>query len=285
MRAFALMLRAMVRTTRGDDTGGHADAAQALSISERIGWAVGVGQSLWGLGLVALSRGDPQTAAGVLAPVVATVEAVGVYEWPIAMSIPDAIEALVATGELEQAGRLTDALAGWGRRLDRPWALATAGRSRALLEAAAGNLASAQGAAEQALVAHERLPFPFELGRTLLVLGQVQRRRGERRAARETLRRSLEVFERIGARPWAEMAEIEIRRIGVRRAPEELTENELRVAELAAQGLANPEIAARLFISRRTVEANLARVYRKLGIRSRAELGATMAARGRSVNS
>jgi hypothetical protein len=66
--------------------------------------------------------------------VVATVEAVGVYEWPIAMSIPDSIEALVATGELEQAGRLTDALAAWGRRLDRPWAMATAGRSRALLE-------------------------------------------------------------------------------------------------------------------------------------------------------
>jgi DNA-binding NarL/FixJ family response regulator len=68
-------------------------------------------------------------------------------------------------------------------------------------------------------------------------------------------------------------------RIGVRRAPAELTESEARVAELAAEGLTNPEIAARLFMARRTVEANLARAYGKLGIRSRAELGAVMARR------
>jgi DNA-binding CsgD family transcriptional regulator len=95
------------------------------------------------------------------------------------------------------------------------------------------------------------------------------------------------MFEGLKAPLWAEKAATEIARIGVRRAPEELTEGEERVAELAAQGLTNPEIAARLFMSRRTVEANLARAYRKLGfrsraelgIRSRAELGATMAKR------
>ena len=65
----------------------------------------------------------------------------------------------------------------------------------------------------------------------------------------------------------------------MRRAPEELTEGEERVAHLAAQGLTNSEIAARLFMSRRTVEANLARAYAKLGIHSRAELGALMAKR------
>jgi DNA-binding NarL/FixJ family response regulator len=65
----------------------------------------------------------------------------------------------------------------------------------------------------------------------------------------------------------------------VRRARAELTESEERVAELAAEGLTNPEIAARLFMARRTVEANLARAYRKLGIRSRAELGVTLARR------
>jgi DNA-binding CsgD family transcriptional regulator len=70
---------------------------------------------------------------------------------------------------------------------------------------------------------------------------------------------------------------VEIARIGVRRAPETLTEGEQRAAVLAAQGLTNPEIAARLFMSRRTVEANLARAYRKLDIRSRAELHAALA--------
>jgi DNA-binding CsgD family transcriptional regulator len=68
----------------------------------------------------------------------------------------------------------------------------------------------------------------------------------------------------------------------VHRAPSDLTESETRTAELAAQGLTNPEIAARLFMSRRTVEANLARAYNKLGIRSRAELGTALARRGPS---
>jgi DNA-binding CsgD family transcriptional regulator len=162
---------------------------------------------------------------------------------------------------------------------DRPWALALSGRCRALLEAQAGRLDCAQTHAERALVAHERLPMPVELARTLLVLGQIQRRRGERRAARESLARALGLFEQLGAPLWAEKARAETRRIGVRRAPTELTENEQLVAELAAEGLTNREIAARMFISRRTVEANLVRVYRKLEISSRAQLGARMATR------
>jgi DNA-binding CsgD family transcriptional regulator len=198
---------------------------------------------------------------------------------PEARSLADAIEALVATGDVERAKRLAEALHAWGRRFERPWALATSGRCRALLAAAAGDLDGAVTAAVEALVAHERLPFPFEEARTLLVLGQLQRRRGERRDARATLERAAAIFERIGARRWLEKANSEIARIGVRRAPTELTESEQRVAELAAAGLTNPEIAARLFMSRRTVEANLARAYRKLDIRSRAELGAVMAGR------
>jgi DNA-binding CsgD family transcriptional regulator len=278
-RAFALMMRAMVKAVRGNSSGARADGTETITVSERIGWPIGVSQGRWALGFLALSEGDPAAAVAVLEPVVTMVEALGVYEWPIAMSVPDAIEAFVATGALERATRLTEALANWGRAFDRPWALATSGRCRTLLAAAAGDLDRAAAAAEQALVEHARLPVPFELGRTLLVQGQLLRRRGERRAGRETLQRALTIFAQLGAPLWAEKAGAEIARIGVRRAPEELTEGEERVAELAAQGLTNPEIAARLFMSRRTVEANLARVYSKLGIRSRAELGATMAKR------
>ena len=75
----------------------------------------------------------------------------------------------------------------------------------------------------------------------------------------------------------AEKARAEFARIGVRRAPETLTENERRVCELAAVGEHNPTIAARLFISVRTVEANLSRGYRKLGITNRAQLGVALA--------
>jgi DNA-binding CsgD family transcriptional regulator len=275
--ALALMVRASVRGTRGDAARSRADAAEALAISERIGWWYGVNQSRWTQAVLALSEDDPQAAVAALEPILPAVEEIGVYEWPIALSLPDASEALIATGELERAARLTDALAGYGRAVDRPWALALSGRCRALLAAASGELDDAQAAAERALREHERLPMPFELARTLLVLGQLQRRRGERRAARGSLQRALALFERLGAPVWADKARAEARRIGVRHAPTELTENERLVSQLAATGSTNREIAARMFISRRTVEANLARAYRKLGIRSRAELGAALA--------
>jgi DNA-binding CsgD family transcriptional regulator len=278
-RAGALLMLAMASAIRGDAAPSRARADEVLAISERIGWPWGTSIALWTLGFLALSEGDAPAAAELFEPIVAAPEALGIYCWGIAKALPDAVEALIATGDLESAARHTDALAAWGRAHDNPWSLALSGRCRALLEAAAGDLDSAQAAAERALADHARLPMPLELGRTLLVLGQLQRRRGERRAARESLERATAIFDEVGAVLWAEKARAEVRRIGVRRAPTELTENERLVAELAATGATNREIAERLFMSRRTVEANLARAYRKLGIHSRAELGATMAGR------
>jgi DNA-binding CsgD family transcriptional regulator len=280
--AFALGIRARARAVSGDLDGARKDATESLAMSERIGWSPGTQESRWPLAIAALSQDDAAAAATLLDAVAATIEQTGVYEWPAAMSIPDAIEAFVATGEVERAARLTGALSAWGEAHDRPWALALSGRCRALLAATMGDLDAAVGHAERALAEHERLPMPFELARTVLLLGQLQRRRGERRAARESLERAVALFEGINARLWAEKAGADLRRIGVRRAPEDLTENEDMVARLAADGLTNREIAERMFISRRTVEANLARAYRKLGIHSRAELGATMARREQS---
>jgi DNA-binding CsgD family transcriptional regulator len=281
-QALALLVRAMVGATRGDAATARAAAAEAFAISERIGWPHGVAQARWAQGFLALAEGDPAAAVRVLEPLVAQIEAFGVYEWPIASSIPEAVEALVTTGEVEQAARLTDALAAWGQTFDRPWALATSGRCRALLAAAAGDLEAAEAAAEQALVEHTRLGFPLEDGRTRLVLGQIQRRRRHERAARETLGEALATFERIGARPWADRAVRELGSVPVRRvAANDLTPAEERVAELAAGGLTNREVASTLFISPKTVEANLTRVYRKLGVHSRAELGARMVERKR----
>jgi DNA-binding NarL/FixJ family response regulator len=124
--------------------------------------------------------------------------------------------------------------------------------------------------------------MPLELGRTLLVKGQIERRSKRKRAARESFHEALETFVSIGARLWAERARAEIERTGVRhQTGDALTPTELRVAELAADGLTNKRIADAVFISAKTVEANLARVYLKLGIRSRAELGRAMAERRR----
>ncbi len=279
LRAGTLTTRAMVRAVRSDLDDAGVDAAEALEISERIGWPWGISQALYNQAFIALSEDDPQEAVRIIKPVIADVEAFGIYEWPVAMAVPDAIEALVATGDRQTAARLITCLSAWGQRFDRPWATASSLRGRALLAAADGQLERASEAATDALSAHERLPMPFELGRTLLVLGRLQRRRGQRRAARDSLLSASDIFQHVGAVGWAGTAQAEARRIGVRRAPAELTASEQQVAELAADGLRNREIASRLFISHRTVEANLARAYRKLGVKSRVGLAATMARR------
>ena len=124
--------------------------------------------------------------------------------------------------------------------------------------------------------------MPFEHARLLLVRGQIERRANRKLAARDSLREALAAFERLGSPPWEQRARDEIARLGLRhRAPSELTEGERRVAELAATGMTNRQVAEAAFVSPKTVESNLARVYQKLGIHSRAELGARMSARSR----
>jgi DNA-binding NarL/FixJ family response regulator len=106
-------------------------------------------------------------------------------------------------------------------------------------------------------------------------------RRAKRRAdARRTLTLALELFDNLGAPLWAERAAAELGRIpGRGPASGELSETERRVAELVAEGLSNKEIAARLFVTVRTVEASLSKVYAKLGLRSRTELASLMGRR------
>jgi len=124
--------------------------------------------------------------------------------------------------------------------------------------------------------------MPFELARTLLVNGLLERRARRKRCARDCFEQALSIFNQLGAKLWAERARAELDRSYRRRSsPGELTPTEQRIAELAAAGLTNRAIAERVFLSPKTVEANLARVYRKLGIRSRAPLGQAMAKRDR----
>jgi DNA-binding CsgD family transcriptional regulator len=125
--------------------------------------------------------------------------------------------------------------------------------------------------------------MPFELGRTLLVTGQVKRRLRQKRAARESLEQAQAIFDKLGAPLWSAKASSELSRLGLRRPASPgigLTQTEKRVAAFAASGLTNREIAAQLFVSPKTVQANLGKVYEKLGIHSRAELGARAATRG-----
>jgi DNA-binding CsgD family transcriptional regulator len=184
----------------------------------------------------------------------------------------DQVEAALGMGDLDRAAALVERLERRAAAIPRPWLCVVAARSRALVDAGAGDLDGALRAAEQATSLQARLEMPFERARTLLVLGELQRRRRGKRQAREALGEALAIFGSLGAEPWADRARAELARVRTRRASDTLTPTEERIALLAAEGLSNRVIAERVFVSVGTVEANLSRAYRKLGISSRAQL-------------
>ena len=280
-RGMALTARSLASAYLGRVEDAQRDGANALALFQETGFAFAVPTALSAIGFLALSCGDTAATHTALEPLADLVAAMGLGE-PAAAGgfLPDEIEALLSLGELERAHTLIAHLEERGRLLDRAWALATGARCRALFAAATGDLDGGLSAASEALRHHERLEMPFELARTLLVLGSIQRRRRERLAAKATLERALNVFETIGTPLWAAKAKAEVGRIGLRHAAaEELTATERRVAELVVSGLSNREVAATAFMTEKSVEANLTRAYRKLGVRSRVQLAARITER------
>jgi DNA-binding CsgD family transcriptional regulator len=233
-------------------------------------------KGLASLGALELSLGDAASAAQHLLRADEGRDALG-DEAPRRHDA-DLVESLVAAGDIDRALRIAEIMDKRACRYGRHSRLALAARERAVIAAASGRLDDAIAALEEAMREHDLVPLPFDRARTELVLGQVRRRRRERTLAKEAFASALATFDRLGATVWAARARTELDRVGLRRGSgEALTEGERRVAELVASGKTNREVAAMLFMSPKTVEANLARVYRKLAIGSRAELGAFMA--------
>lgn len=276
--AIALSTRANVAAYAGQAEQARQAALQALEIFQRGSCLAATVWPMVTLGFLEVSLGDHEAATATLEPLAEAAVAMGYGEPTAAPFAPDAIEAFIGVGRLDEARTLLDQLEANGLRLDRAWALALGARCRALLMAAQGDLDAALESAERALAEHDRLPMPFERARTLLVLGQIQRRRRQKRAAAAALQDAVGVFDELGTPLWAARARAELDRVNVAPgAGQDLTASERRVADLAAAGMTNREVATALFVSPKTVEANLARVYQKLGIRSRAELGRRMA--------
>jgi DNA-binding CsgD family transcriptional regulator len=274
--------RALVDAHLGRVDRARRTALDGLEVAKRS--PLGAPLYLRVLGFLDLSLGEVGAAAQHLTRALQLAEEVKILEPGVLRFHADGVEALVAVGELERAEAVLVPWEKQARRVDLAWSLATSARCRALLEAARGRPDEALGSIESALVAHERLSMPFELGRTMLAMGQIERRAKHKGAANQSLGRALAIFAELGAPLWAGKARAELARVGLRRAAADgLTETERRVAELAASGLTNREVAAQLFMSPKTVEANLARAYRKLGIHSRAELGARLAGIGSSA--
>jgi DNA-binding CsgD family transcriptional regulator len=224
------------------------------------------------VGLAELAAGETVSADRHLMEALEVFERVAFREPAIWRLEGDAIEAALAVGDVDRAQRLLARFEERAARSRIPWSLAVSARCCGLVRAARGELDAAAEALERSLAEHERCPMPFERARTLLVQGRLQRRLKRKRQARLSLEEARELFAGTGAETWLARVDEELDRVAVRRAPEELSATELRIARLAAEGLSNQAIAEQVFVSVKTVESNLKRAYRKLGISSRAQL-------------
>jgi DNA-binding CsgD family transcriptional regulator len=271
--AYLLALRATADAVAGDADHARERAARALSVAGRTSGRPAEQFARAALGQLELSLGRSAAADEALRPLSAFVRAEGIAEPGAIRFVPDHIESLIGTGSVGDAAHLLEWYEENAERLGRGSALAAAARCRGLLGATAGELEQAVVELERGLAFHGRAAIPLEHGRTLLALGSVHRRAKRKRAAREALAAALELLEGMGAGAWAQRARSELARIGGR-APSSgaLTPTEQRVAGLVAEGLATKQVAAALFVSPKTVEGHLSRIYTKLGIHSRGEL-------------
>ncbi len=190
------------------------------------------------------------------------------------------VDAYLRLGRTAEAVELGDRLEVEARRKGQPWPLARAARCRGLTapdDEFESHFTDAVGL-------HTRTPDLFELGVTRFSFGARLRRSCRRADARQELRAALEIFDRLGAAPWVEMARVELLATGEtarRRGPsalDTLTRQELHIAQLLASGKTTREAAAALFLSPKTIEYHLRSVYGKLGINSRMDLATALAA-------
>ncbi len=276
--AYGLACLAQVEAATGRESDCRIHAARAVELAEvRAGAAVAYAQAA--LGLLELGLGRPEAAEAQLLQLAQSVGDRGLREPGVIQWVPDLVEAQVRAGRAEEAAKTLVGFESAAVEADRVWARAAAARCRGLLAADA----DFEAVFAEAIELHGRTPTPFERARTELCLGERLRRARRRADARAPLRSALETFERLGAVPWAERARHELAATGetVRArdaaAADELTSTELQVALLVGRGATNKEAGAALFLSPKTIETHLGRVYRKLSVRSRTELANVLA--------
>lgn len=263
-----------IHAWEGDLDAARSVAIPALAAQEEAGdlWEAAIFCAL--LGFVELSVPDANAALRYLTRAAEHADAMAVVLPTQFRFLGDLVEAAVLANDLSLAEEvLKTRLEEPARRLPLPWTVAMARRGRGLLSAASARLGEALSALDEAVnVFDAGFVMPFERARTLYVRGQVHRRCGHRRDARRDLAEAASVFDGLGARVWAARAAQDLGKVAGRKPGSGLTPAERAVAELAAAGRSNKEIAAELVISARTVESQLSSVYRKLGLRSRAQL-------------
>jgi DNA-binding CsgD family transcriptional regulator len=275
--ASAKSRRALIKAHLGDLDAAEREAAEAFAMAEDFGIPIILGYAATALAAAALARGNLQRVDEVVTRATAALDATGDVDQAAHRFHADHLEALIGLGQLDRARALADRLRRRGGLGPRPTWSAIAARGEAGIALAEGRLDHASEHIDRALALHGQGAVPLEHGRTLLAAAGLERRLGRRKAAAARLATALEILERIGASGWAGVARDELSRLsGGRAERHELTPSEERIATLASEGMRNREIAERLGISEKTVEAALSHAYEKLQIRSRAQLATAL---------
>ncbi len=265
---------AWIEAARGEEHACRAHVGELNELNQKLDMAWNRFRADRVLALLDFSLGHFEPAVARLEALVDTLETRTRWPDPDEFVLADLVEAYVRGGRRDEAAETFTSLERFARAVPRPWLLALAARCRGLL-ATDGEFVPHFN---EALTRHQEAGDPFEHARTGLCFGERLRRAGQRKNARDHLRAALTAFEQLGAEPWARRARSELRASGerVRRqdtgASERLTPQELQIALQVAEGKTNREVGTALFLSPKTIEFHLSRAYRKLGIRSRAEL-------------
>ncbi|MFD7610740.1 AAA family ATPase [Streptomyces sp. NPDC059828] len=276
LQAYAISTMARIDAARGRTTQCAEHARRFHELLDGRGTELVSPYMETALGLLDLGTGKDSEASARLSDLQQRLRDLGLVEPMVLQHQPDLIEATVAAGDRSAARAALSELQDQVRQAPSTWGHAVSSRCRGLVE-------GSQDAFEEALRHHERLPDPFAKARTELAYGRFLRRAKKRRAARRPLIAARQVFERLRAEPWAALSARELRAAGFGtpahrgHSPVALTEQELQVALLVAKGHTNPEAAAALFLSVKTVEYHLTHIYEKLAIRSRTELASHLA--------
>ena len=279
LQALALARLGGIQALTGPESVARATLAGATEVASEAGWPFALALAHAGVGMLELALGHSPAAVDELRAATALIAERGMLDPGVVPIAGDLVEALIEVGELDEAADRIAQLEQQGRRLARPRAIGTAARAEALLLAARGEGERAVAAAVRATDTLAGTELPLEHARSLLVAGRVHRRARHKGLAHALLTQSVEAFDRLGARLWAAQARMELSRVGLRpSAPGHLTDTERRVAELVARGLTNRQVADAAFLTPRSVEGVLRRIYAKLGVSSRAQLAAVISA-------
>jgi DNA-binding CsgD family transcriptional regulator len=276
--SYNLARLARLEAAQGREEPCRAHVAEALELAGALAFGSTPPFAHAAIGLLELGLGRADEAAEHLALSGELVEECGAVDPARLDWAPDLIESHVRAGRLDDAHAALERYRSRTRCTIATWPHATAARCAGLI-AGEGDFADHF---EEVLALHAETAVPFEEARTELAYGELLRRYRRRVDARVHLRAALTTFDRLGAAPWSDRARAELRATGETvhssdaRLADELTSQELQVALIVAKGATNKEAGAALFLTPKTIEFHLAKVYRKLGIHSRGELAARL---------